>query len=257
MYAEIVGFATPKAGSSAAEWEDAARFQERWGKGSARVAVVDGATEAFDVARWARQLVEGFIPDVTSDVPAPTIDRESMVRWMADMQTHWDERAPTEFATYIEAEKFRRHGAYATLVGFQLDGLHQPGGSLSWEAVAVGDSVLFQVRDGREIARFPDLGPDDFGTTPDLISTKPSALDNMASYLQFATGQARPDDVFLLATDALAQWTTRLVRDGRTCVWPVLSGIDADGLVALVDDQRATGELQDDDVTLVRVRVSR
>ncbi len=254
MYAEIVGFATPKNGSSPAEWEDAARFQECWGKGSARVAVVDGATEAFDVIRWARQLVNGFVPDPAATAGAPTIEPAAMTRWMADMQTQWTDNAP-EFATYIEAEKFRTQGAFATFLGWQLDGLDLPDGHQVWRAVAVGDSVLFQVRDGQELARFPDLQADDFGTTPELFSTKPSALDRVSGYLQFRSGGVRPGDLFFFATDALAQWITRMVAVGGSSVWTVLAGIDDELFVDLIDDRRATGEIQDDDVTLVRARV--
>jgi hypothetical protein len=261
MHVEIVGFAAPKSGSSAAEWEDAARFDEGWAPGSARLAIVDGATEAFDVIRWARQLVDGFVPagiDAArvGGAAAPEIERASMLRWIAELQRQWIDESPEEFATFIEAEKFRTQGAYATFLGWQLDGLDDASGHQVWRAVAVGDAVLFQVRDGREIARFPDLVSDDFGTTPDLISTKPAGLERMAGCLRLASGCARAGDVLFFATDAFAHWIVQRTAEGRK-VWDVLTAIDEQNFLRLVDDRRESGELHDDDVTLVRAKVVR
>jgi hypothetical protein len=257
MLVEMVGFAAPKSSNSPAEWEDGARFDECWRPGTARVVVADGATEAFDVIRWVGQLVTSFVPAIgdPSGAPPPQIDPDSMAAWVDRMQRQWAAESPREFGTYFEAEKFRISGTFATFLGCELVGLDGRAEVPHWRAVAVGDTVLFQVRDGQLLRNFPPLSADDFDNHPDLVHSDPRWLDQVIGAFRFESGEIQCGDLLFVATDALAHWLLEMCAGGASELWTLLSGIDEPGFVRLVDEQRASGALKDDDVTLVRTRV--
>ena len=69
------------------------------------------------------------------------------------------------------AEMKREQGAFATLLGLAVlpPTADRPG---KWRAVAVGDSCLVRVRDGRHAASFPMRKAADFGNQPRLIGSR-------------------------------------------------------------------------------------
>jgi hypothetical protein len=71
-----------------------------------------------------------------------------------------------------------------------------------------------------------------------------------------AAGEWRTDDIFYLATDAMALWLLTQVEDGEP-PWGVLRDLDTEDQAFAFDewitDLRATGEVKNDDMTLVRV----
>lgn len=238
MFAVSVCFKLEKLGNTPKEWEDGAAARDG---GDARFIVVDGATEAYDSARWVAQLVESFVTDA-----GPTLDPHAMRRWFVQMQQQWLAEAPTRFLNVIEEHKFRQDGSFATLLGVTVSGV-------TWHAVALGDTVLFHVRNGRLLSHFPPIGIDEFGLTPDGVHTRSEALEHMMRRIAFAEGQLRPADTLYLATDALAHW---MLRQDGPALWSLLHELDHDEVfAALVADQRAAGLLRNDDVTLLRVHL--
>ncbi|MGI5131404.1 hypothetical protein ACQEVB_31685 [Pseudonocardia sp. CA-107938] len=238
-------FALEKRGSAPREWEDAAAFDD--GAASPRCVVVDGATEAYDALRWVEHLAGSFVTEA-----GPDLTGAGLLDWFARVQQQWRDEAPDRFATVIEELKFHEEGSFATFLGCRLVDLDGP--RARWEAAALGDAVLFHVRAGRLLGHFPPLSVDDFGLAPDGISTQPAAVDPMMRALQFGGGRLVDGDVLYLATDALARWL--LLTDGAE-VWNLLDELEHDAVFArLVADQRAAGRLHNDDVTLLRVRVT-
>jgi hypothetical protein len=257
MEARSVLYSLEKDGSSEAEWEDGAGFDDGAlvAGQNPRFVVVDGATEAFDSLRWVEQLVTSFLDrgSPSAAPEAPTLDQQSMRRWFELMQQRWLDEAPT-FASIIEERKFAREGSMATLLGCELTDLDGP--APGWRAVALGDTVLFHVRDGRRIQHFPALRAQDFGSTPFGVRTVPSALEQMAQGVTFASGDLRVGDVLFLATDALAHWMVQRDEQDPHRLWTALSVLDHDYLFAqLVSQARAAQEMKNDDVTLLRVQV--
>jgi hypothetical protein len=243
MYAHSVSFQRQKAGNSAREWEDGAGHSE------ARFIVVDGATEAYDSLRWVEQLVSSFVHN------GPTITHDALGGWFEVMQQQWVAEAPTRFASVIEEYKFRTDGSFATFVGGALIGLDGP--QPRWEAAALGDTVLFHVRAGRLLTHFPGLSVDDFGLVPDGVDTRPGALPQMLGRLSFGRGALSPGDLLFVATDAFAHWMLQQVATDQDALWSTLTELDHDvAFTDLVTDQRTGGGLRNDDVTLLRVRIS-
>lgn len=270
MYVQQVIFHAPKQGYAEEEWEDGARAGSRPGRAGGRsqpgwgFAVADGATEAYAARRWVLQLLDSFMAAGTADgTDGPELDRGSMRRWMDAMQQQWQQTAAA-VANPFEQAKIRK-GSLATFVGGQFLGLgtSQP----AWQAVALGDAVLFHIRRGRLIAKLPRLRAADFDTTPAGISTLPGQLDQMSSELQEGNGRLEAGDVIFVATDAIAQWMLSCDErgDGERWLWPTLSDpllhpgafarlIDEQRRT-LTDEQRRTRALKDDDVTLLRLRL--
>src|SRR5205814_2286999 len=97
-----------------------------------------------------------------------------------------------------------REGSFATFLGVELTGMgtHAP----HWQAVALGDTVLFHVRAGRLLGHFPAIGVDEFGLVPDGVHTDPGVMDRMSGRLLFGAGELADGDVLYAATDAFAHW---------------------------------------------------
>ena len=251
MKARTVVFSVPKRGNTVQEWEDGAAGSPgvTANGGDPRYIVVDGATEAYDSVRWVDHLVSSFV-----GAEAPELTRESMRRWFILMQELWEAKAPAR-ASYIEERKFEQ-GSFATLLGCELTGLAGP--RPTWRAAALGDTVIFHVRDGQLLTHFPKLEANDFGFNPDGVHTSPAHLDNMVHKLEFAGGELIADDLLFLATDAFAQWMIRFLQDDGQKLWHVLSRLNHPLFFErLVNDQRDAGMMKDDDVTLLRVHLAR
>jgi hypothetical protein len=248
--ARTVVFSVPKRGNTEQEWEDGAAGSPGIpaNSGNPRYIVVDGATEAYDSVRWVDHLVSSF---VTAE--GPELTRESMRRWFVLMQELWEEKAPAR-SSYIEESKFGQ-GSFATLLGCELANL--AGLRPTWRAAALGDTVIFHVRDGRLLTHFPTLEANDFGLNPDGLHTSPAHLDNMVHKLRFAGGKLIVGDLLFLATDALAQWMLRFLQDDRQKLWDVLGRLDHPLFFErLINDQRDAGAMKNDDVTLLRIQLA-
>lgn len=252
MRARQVVFYAPKLGNAEAEWEDGAAAAPADGTRGPRFAVADGATEGFGSARWAQRLVAGF---VGVDGGAPDLDRDSLHRWARRAQDAWRTDPRLASATPIQLHKMATVGSFATFLGCELRDLDGP--RPRWTAVALGDAVLFHVRDHRLVAWFPALAAEEFGANPDGLPTAPGALAGVLDRALFAEGDLVGGDLLFLATDAVAQWVLAADRRDPAALWAVLSGLDhPDAFRALVDGRRAAREMVNDDVTLMRVVVA-
>ena len=251
----MVTFSEPKAGNAPGEWQDGAAGGPE-GPGKARFIVVDGATAAYDSLRWVDQLVTSFIET------GPTLEPAAMRAWFVQMQDRWAAETPA-FDSIIEERKFKEVGSFATMLAFEVCGLDGP--EPFWRAVALGDTVLFHVRNDRLLSVFPPLGPEDFGSLPDGVHTLRSSLNRMTERLMQASGVLEPDDMLFAATDAMAQWMLRAIRGAEhkgaeRKVWNALADLAHPAVFArFVEDQRDEADvakrMKNDDVTLMRLRI--
>ncbi|SDY14683.1 hypothetical protein SAMN05660209_02102 [Geodermatophilus africanus] len=254
LRARMVTYWVEKDGSAPHEWEDGAAGDpgdERSGR-NPRFVVADGATEAYDSIRWVEHLVTSFIDH---DGAAPELVPASMLRWFATVQQAWVAAAPPAFASIFEERKFAQ-GSFATLLGCELEDLDGP--APSWRAVALGDVVLFHVRQRRLLVQFPPLGAGDFGLDPDGVHTGAAALPVMMERIRFAEYGLQAGDHLFLVTDALAEWIVRArEHQGDDRVWGFLSSVwHPDTFARFIADSRAARCMRNDDVTLMRVLVS-
>ena len=258
IHTRMVIYYGPKHGNDESEWEDgAAGFPGDPAMGRCtRLAVADGATQGFGSARWAQQLVTGFVgADGEQGVRPPALSPDALHGWFEAMRHRWQHDPRMAEANDLQRFKLAEVGSFATFLGCELRDLDGP--RPRWHAVALGDTVLFQVRDHELIAQFPQLAAADFGFNPDGVPTKPDALAGMLDRLLVGEGELAEGDVLYVATDAFAQWMVEADQRGGRSLWKALAGLDhPDTFHRLVADRRRSGEMTNDDVTLLRVQTA-
>ena len=227
----------PKHGNTAAEYEDAWAVDAAAG----RFAVADGASESSFAARWAQLLTEGFIAAAR---PA------ALGTWLAGQRRHWlEEVNGLELPWYAEIK--REQGAFATFLGLGVRGptAKRRGG---WRAVAIGDTCLMHIRDGRCIQSFPTEKAAHFSNEPRLIGSRGADLKP-----DLGKGTLEVGDRLLLMTDALAQWYLQTHENGGDPWEPVaLALVTEEPQAAFADwiaELRDRDELRNDDVTLLAI----
>jgi hypothetical protein len=230
----------PRHGHTVEEYEDA------WAAdpASGRFAVADGASESSFAALWARLLTEGFLAAHRPRDLAGWLD-SARGRWSAEVMG-------LELPWYAEIK--RDEGAFATLLGLQVRRPRRgrPG---RWQAVAVGDSCLVRVRQGRSVETFPLRHSSNFGNQPPLLGSRSRTIPPA----QRCSGSLQPGDRLFLMTDALAQWFL-WSHEHSERPWeeiaPLLATAQPEAAFASwIAELRAGGGLHNDDVTLLSIEL--
>lgn len=251
-----------KDGGTPDEYEDAASVapdvapDEAVG-GAVSAAVADGASESMLARPWARLLVDSMVKAVhrRPGVLRTGTEFAHTVLGAVDGWDSWltryvaDREAADRPIRWYEQPGLDR-GAYATLLAFQLTDFGL------WYAAALGDSCLFQVRDGALLQSFPVVTAAALGTSPALLNSRNRDRGLIAAKVELADGGYEEGDHFFLGTDALAHWfLTEVERNGRPWedLWDLSASGNVEGFAVWVAEQRALGRMRNDDVTLVHV----
>jgi hypothetical protein len=238
-------FWLPKAGNMEEEYEDAFWPPSSKEEGGAKFsfAVADGATEASYSKIWANLLVEAYC--------AGALEEESREASIAELQAKWREVVTAQPLPWYAEEKIRS-GAFSSLLGLTLHDTKTPRSTPgTWEALAVGDSCLFQMRDGEMIERFPITSSEEFNNRPALLSSNPGANERLAQYTFSKQGKWEAGDVFYLTTDALACSLLKAAEEGDK-PWLIKRPTQED-FVSWISRLREKGSIGNDDVTMVSV----
>jgi len=244
---QVRSFSIAKSGNQDRENEDAYQYDVERGL----LAVADGASDAFESRRWAQTLAEAFIRE------PPPQDPDLLQQWLAAPIEEWKAGINWADLPWYGAEKARR-GAFATLLGLIVEapavdpGLPVP--AVRWQAMAVGDSCLFQVRGQELLAHLPVERSAEFDTTPALLSTRPEYNRRSLRGLCSVDGECRPGDIFLLATDALSAWLLRQ-EEQNAPPWRRFAAMGEEELGNLLAELRSGQEIRDDDVTLLQAYI--
>ena len=246
-------FWTPKQGNEDSEYEDAFWPHESIEDRAAcfRCAVADGATETSYSRIWAEQLVRYWCENCS----ATAFDADGF----RDLQQRWATRVRERPLPWYAEEKIRL-GAFAAILGLVLyDDVDREGSAGHWQAIAVGDSCLVQMRGEEILARFPLAASAAFNNRPHLLSSNPTHNSRIVDHVQNMDGTWQAGDAFYLMTDALACWFMREAEEGRT-PWRVLRDLNTSDQVKpfheWIEDLRREGAIRNDDVTLLRVDIA-
>jgi hypothetical protein len=128
-----------------------------------------------------------------------------------------------------------------------------------WEALAVGDCNLFQIRGGTLLTAFPLTESRQFNGGPFLVPTRGTAGSDLLRHTRVAHGDWQPNDTFYLMTDALAAWFLRCCEAGQQ-PWDALEQVlgtadPQESFAAFVRGLREEKLLHNDDVTLLTIHV--
>jgi hypothetical protein len=183
----------PKAGNRSEENEDAIAASPA----TLRFAVADGATEGWESGKWAAHLATAYVDEPPSPANFPA--------WLAATQQEWNPPFQAGSAPWY-AEIKQRAGSYSTLLGIEFS-IAPKAHVWTWKAIAIGDSCLFQIRAGRVEGVFPISNLSGFGNHPPLV---PSPTTSVCPEPEWLAGRSEPEDLFLLATDAVAAYLVSL-----------------------------------------------
>ena len=252
---------TPKASCTDKDYEDAFAW---WPRGQLegvrgerfRFAAADGASASSYSRLWARQLVRGFVTD--------RLQKGTLAEALLALREGWVRgvrRAQRGRPLPWYAEEKLGKGAFAALVGLELidEGAEEPD-RWKWRAFAVGDSCLVHMRERKVELTFPIDRADLFGVNPVLLSTDTAGNAVALRESKHVEGSGIAGDRFYLMTDALAQWFLRQVEESRE-PWIPLQDFDRDPAAPVFRDWvtglRDSGQMRNDDVTLLRIEVER
>jgi hypothetical protein len=234
-------FLMPKNGFEMSECEDVIAIDPT----RHRFAIADGATEAFAAQNWARQLAINW---VDSDSPILCVDE--FRSWAAEQgRLLHDSWSGLDLAWYSEEKA--RNGSFAAFAGVQLE---LAGDVPSWEAIALGDTCIVQLRNGRLVQALPVSSSDSFNATPWLVPSHRLLLGAACEHVAVGRGTVEHGDFLLLLSDAVAAWLFMLFENGESGAYfeRLLRGNDRE-LAALFTDQRHAGRLRDDDIAVISI----
>jgi len=240
----MVTYWMPKEGTALSEWEDGAAYSRQ----SGWFAVADGASTGSNSREWAFTLTNAFITAKDDKVFDDTTT--GFVDWVVRTRKSFDPQAdsflPSKAPKWVQVAGSQR-GSYATLLAGRIaDG--------KVRAVAVGDCCLFRLSPSGTVRSFPLNSPTDFGSSPQLIRSKQSDDATLTSAVRRYEQELDPGDVVFVASDALAEWLTRQIRNRP--VWQMLAKIGHGGFQDLCQDLRADHQMKNDDITLFRAITS-
>jgi glutathione S-transferase len=231
------------------------------------VAVADGATESVASGPWAGILARTYGASRARVVSYDHLARVAARRWQR-WQARYIAQVQRQGGLPWFVEAGLQRGAFAALVGLtvtegQRGDAADPAGAEDvnpvggrWQALAVGDSCLFQVRGGELLLAFPLSQSATFDSRPALLCSHPAGNARLRERVATAAGTWCSGDRFYLMTDALAAWFLRQ-HEADSQPWQQIDALDdASAFAGWVDALRRSGALRNDDVTLLRLAVS-
>jgi len=238
-------FLHPKTGHAPAECEDAIAYN----LSSHRFAIADGATEAFDARTWAEQLVTSWV--LQEGCSSATEFWDFVAEQGLILSDSWSKLKLSWYA-----EEKARAGSFAAFVGVEIDV-----DAGSWQAIALGDSCLIQLRKNKIVKAFPISAAAEFNSTPILAPSNTGLQTDAALQIVSKTGDLENGDKLLLLSDAVAAWFFQIDENhDLDLLHRFTSLIDRGDEVSLAnffETERSAERLKDDDIAVLRVEVSR
>lgn len=223
-------FVVQKAGNAIAECEDI--WQKSKSDHNMAIALSDGATESSFAREWAKELVNAFVNRGVED-------------WLSPLQVTWQQWLKNQNLSWFAKRKAEK-GAYATFLSLEIRA------DLSWQALAVGDSCLFVVRDHHFQTSFPLQSSHEFNNRPKLVGTHVK-IPNVSFFK--INGEAQVGDRFYLTTDAIACWIFKQLESNQN-PWLKLDQISSQELFASwVSELRDQYAIANDDTTLLCLKI--
>lgn len=210
-----------------------------------RCAIADGATETSFSAMWSRLVVRAYARG--------QFEPRRFTRSLTALQQQWRLEVGARPLPWYAEEKLS-YGAFCAFLGLTI---RQQDGGLVWQALAVGDCCLFQVRGGDLVASFPFDDPAAFGSRPHLLPSRPGRTADLSDHLIRASGWTERGDTFLLMSDALSVWFLGACAAGQTPCLVLQRLMNEDGcrFGEWVNELRAARLLRNDDVTVSAVSI--
>lgn len=208
-------------------------------------AVSDGAGTFGFSREWSEVMVSWAVEHPPDDFSVDGV-RAWFKNSLSTLYEEWVKKIPPYDDLPWYGQNSFQEGSAATLLLLRLSGGR-------YQALAIGDSCLFHIRDQKLVNAFPIQRSEDFDSFPSLIHTS-RGLPIAEHALRFLEGEYQAEDLFLLATDAISAWLLR-EHESESPAWEQLLELhDDQDLIRLVHDLLAQKKMRNDDVTLLIVR---
>ena len=250
MHRQNTSFWVPKRGNSIDEYEDAYAIDTAEPESNTvRIAVADGASEGFFSKIWADVLVKNFHrKNITTMNAFLEHCNEDWRIWK--LQYLEGRRSSDRPIQWFEEDGIRR-GAFSTFLGLNIKR-----DKSEWQAIAIGDTCLFHVRDDTLLNSFPLSNSTSFNNSPILLSSENPQTEEIQEAIVQIKGSYREGDCFFVMTDALSAWVLQEFENGNNPIKPILEITTQEEFAAFIDTLRNDNNLHNDDVTLVTMRMS-
>ncbi len=224
-----------------------------FGERTIKIALADGASDAFESRLWSLALVNAFVQMPLKMSYEIGEQSEEIQQWLEFPMQTWKNGIPWDKLPYYAIEKARR-GAFSTFLGVNFRYPSNKKNIFNWHAIALGDSCFFQIRKDELIVKFPINRSEDFDNYPSLISNQHDYNLNSLKNLRIITGDCIPGDLFITATDALAAWFLEQLEIGNQ-PWHELMELNQEKFSELVTNLRQMKNIRNDDMTLMIVSI--
>lgn len=212
-------------------------------KDSRLISLADGTTQSFNSEVWAELIAKSFINK-------PTFNYDELIdNFKQCVQVYKD--TPFNYSSnpaIASLEKSKQNkGGTATFVGVQF----QKNNRL--DVISCGDTNLFLVNYGRVITAFPFKNLNSLDSNDHFINSKfltDGKVDG--SYFVSKTISYEPNDIIILATDALS----RLILIDETVIPKLLQIESFDDLHSFCLEYWEDRKLQEDDISAIIISTS-
>ncbi len=214
------------------------------GKNTHRFAIADGVGASFFPEVWAELVSKDFIEHCDRFEENTILLREqSLISSWNDIVKKKISNLTDEEIFLIEMSKERCDFAACTFVGLSVD-------NTKWHCKALGDSYLFVLdKECNLIHSVASQKGHDFDNFPEYFASVHGKNNGM---IVQDYGDISEIAYFVLLTDAISDWFIKTDTDKRK---ELVNVEDIQSFRTLVDNERARGEIKDDDTTAVIIRV--
>ena len=236
----------PKFGNSADENEDnilEPSKSEIETETIVKFAISDGATESSFSKEWSDLLVSAYKDKSFEQAYLPETIKTISETWQSMA-------AAIDLPWY--AEQKAEKGAFATFLGLTINKEEN-----SFDAVAVGDCSLFQIRNNEIYFSFPVISIEDFNNTPNLIASNEKYQTDLENNTVYHKGEIEPNDIIILATDAIAAWILKQKNRNPKIIQILIEQFekqDEQNFEEWLNKKRKTNKIKNDDVTLLKIK---
>lgn len=207
-------------------------------------AIADGVGESLFPYDWAELVCEDFIAN-----PNLFCENNKLVRENALIEA-WNRKRDERIANLTETELFiyqmglkKADFAACTFVGLSID-------KKQWQSLALGDSYLFVLDKNLEIIEsVASQKGEEFSNFPEYFASQ--AEKNHGKTIK-ACGDINKVTYFVLLTDAISDWFIKVDTNKRK---ELLAVSDMPSFHSLVNKERESGNMKDDDTTAVIIAV--
>jgi hypothetical protein len=250
-----LSYSVPKAGNRDEENEDALfpaiGIGETNSDQPSTFVVADGATQTSFSGLWARCLVEACAKNRLNEI--------HFQQSIENARKAWQQSFDGKEIPWHAVEKIRQ-GAFSALIWLEVyySPLH-PASAFSWKALAVGDCCLFIARNQSIYLSLPLQNLADFSQSPVLVPSKKERLDSIRGKIQTARGSLKRGDQIILASDAISAWIMKQSQADGLMFLKMLQSLknanDGFGFTRWINSLRKSGELKNDDTTMIFIEL--